>query len=260
MPSYPLNWCWPVCRWGMVTNGGLPLERHWMDAPAVVRFKNPPEALNSITSNRELRNLHACFDDSVGLDDIKRYVGSAKRLDIEQAAALAICQLSQQQAHVALKTVPTIMSRSCMWREASDLEIPPDARAAAVQNKLHQTFELLQQQGLQGDSSLESLTSAILSIRRKRPGQHDCQRLFLPNLLLDSVEWQSPLARQQWQESFRAGRQTDLQLEAGPEVKVVSKRVFGRLSALLGRLAGRQGPAADLHRKIDELGKHHSGW
>ncbi len=236
----------------MVENVGKPLQRG-LDAPCTTSSDIPHGALSSNVSNRELLNLRACFDVSVGLDEIKRYVASSKRLDIEQAAALAICQLPQQQALVALKTIPTILSESCMWREAKDLETLPDTKAAAIQNRLHQISQLLQQQGLQNCSSLENLTLAALSIRRKRPGQQDRQRLFVPNLLLDGLQSQPEAARRQWHETFRRGRQTDLPPEAGRQVKVISKKVFARLSAYLGRLAGDQSPAADLHRKIDEL-------
>ena len=119
---------------------------------------------------------------------------------------------------------------------------------------MQQVRELLWGQDLPDVDSLKPLTLTLLSIRRKRPGQLNHQRLFLPDLLLDSIAWQSPAAREQWQQTFRRGRQTDLQPETDQqEVTIVSKKVFSRLSAYLGRLAGDQSSAAQLQRRVEEL-------
>ncbi|KAK9825232.1 hypothetical protein WJX74_002046 [Apatococcus lobatus] len=242
-------------RWGMVIAGGKPLDRG-LDAPASAA-KLPSEALEGRKTHRELLNLQACFNET-SIDELKKYIVSYKRLDTEQAAALAISQLPEQQALQALKTIPTVVQTSCMWREANDLEAPPDSAAAAVENGLMRLRDLLQAQGLQTFESLQDLTAALMSIRRQRPKHNNKHRLSLPDRLLDSIASFSELQptssfRKIWQQHYKQPQSDLLPGAFRGTIIVVSKKVFSRLQTHLNKLAGDQSPAGKLHRSIDEL-------
>ena len=202
--------------------------------------------------------MQACFD-KTSISELQKYIVSYKRLDLEQAAALAISQLPEQQALQVLKSIPTILSSSCMWREVNDQEAPLDPSAAAAENRLKQLDALLQSQGMQHCDRLQDLTAALMTMRRKRPKHDNKHRLSMPDCLLDSLapfstqEAGSSSLRKQWQEHFKHP-QSDLQPRACRGVaRVVSKKIFSRLQTHLSKLAGDQSQAGKLHRSVDDL-------
>ena len=233
-------------RWGKVCLGGKPQQRLLLTDSLGVQ--------GTRSLSRDLLNQRACFDSRVNLDELKRYIASYKRLDVEQAAALAVCQLTLHQAAVALETVPTMLSTICMWREAADLEAPLEPAAASAERRMKLMRQVLEQQGLQSDETLRDLTAALMQVRRKRPKESNSQRLCLPERLLSAVELEPSTERGSWQESFGNGRQTELQAPSSKfQLKTVSKSIFTCLQTYLGRLAGDQSPAAQLNRNIRAL-------
>lgn len=240
----------------MVTNDGKPLERSLDVAIADASMLPPlatydwPKALTA----RQLVNLQSCTDPQVTATEIKRYINSEKRLDMEQAAAMAVSLLPEHTSEL-LPFLRHMLVGTCMWREDQDFDTSSNSPEAARVARRTTIAALLQklnpQQTVSSDAA--SLTRTLISIRRHRPGLGNTQRLRLPDELLDSDSTLIPRSqRDSWRESYRTGNQAHI---SHADVKVVPKSVFSHLSSHLNRLMLDHSPAACLNREVEQLEK-----
>lgn len=231
----------------MVINNGKPLQRS-LDAPFHDASRPPSQALQPYLGSetmtaRQLLNLQSCTDPQVTAAEIKRYISSEKRLDMEQAAGMAVA-LIPEHTSALLPLLQQITTSACMWREAKDFDTSstsPEAAKAARRNaiapllqKLHwRESKVADSAGLTRTLMQIRLTRTLMQIRRSRPGLGNTQRLRLPDELLDSDSSLSTPQRAFWLETYRGGSQA---ITPNTDTKVVSKSIFSQLSSYLNRM------------------------
>ena len=242
----------------MVLNDGKPLQRSLDVSVNTSRtLSSPPPrpclAPERLTA-RQLLNLQSCTDPQVTAAEVKRYINSEKRLDMEQAAAMAIA-LIPEHISALLPSLHQIFTSACMWREAKDIDTSSNSPESARAARRTAIATLLQRLEFQETelADVASLTRALMQIRRNRPGLGNIQRLRLPEELLDSDSTLLPASqRALWLQTYRSGAQATI---PDTDTRVVSKSVFHQLSSHLNRMLLDPSPAACLNRDIDQLHK-----
>lgn len=238
----------------MVTDNGKPLERSLdvsiaASRPQALEPYYEPEALTA----RQLLNLQCCTDPQVTAAEIKHYISTDKRLDMEQAAAMAV-SLIPEHTSALLPLLHQMITSACMWREAKDFDTSstsPEAARAARRTAIATMLQRLQWKEAEV-ADPASLTRALMQIRRRRPKLGNTQRLRLPEELLDSNSLLPASQRASWQESYRNRAQAII---PDADAKVVSKSIFHQLQCHLNRMLLDPSPTACLNRDIDQLDK-----
>ena len=229
----------------MVENNGRPQARELAQATGLLGRVELSSVPPLLLSTEPGTSYAACHDEAVTLSELKRYIASKKRLDMEQVAAMAVSALPDH-VNKLMPKLEKMLQTSCMWREEADFEAAEDdphaERVAAISSKLRS-------QGLASPQSRLELIRMLMQVRRRRPKLNNTQRLQLPDVFLEMLEL-SPEERCSWQESFRRGQQSRIKDQ---NTIVVCKKTFAFLTAKLHRIQGPSDAVSQLNRAIDKL-------
>lgn len=161
---------------GMVRHNGLPCRRAL------------PDGKTSVADANEA----AIRDPSVTLYELKRYMRSRRRLDLEQAVAMVLSLLPDEDTRVKLARLvgPDMLRGSCMWRVApEDYQTPTAPFEAALESYKGKVQRIMSKYTPADASSTDDreLALLMLRVRRHRPGLGNSQRLRLPQMLLQHL-------------------------------------------------------------------------
>lgn len=267
---------------GMVTNNGEPAARAQyspkIDHSILIDVKARAKRLRilSVAYNdleakypkwRIDNNFEACAL-PVSEEELLRYIASGKRVDTEQAAAMAIGYLAtryesdgpkpkesddfEDSGHsIAQELIndPSIVhmfKNTCMWRQANDLEIFGDPHDVSRREKQRKIFMMLDVDTLHDYNDDLTFTSTLKKIRRKRSKLNNSQHLTLPAAILCTDELE------QWRldKDYRIHRQNPI---PGTDLKVISRAKFISIQRLLHGLEGAHDPTSVYVRDVRTL-------
>ncbi|KAF2800420.1 hypothetical protein K505DRAFT_413026 [Melanomma pulvis-pyrius CBS 109.77] len=149
-------------------------------------------------SNRKLTmfaaNLGSCLAD-VSKDDLKKYVQSRTRFDLEQAAAIVVSAFMNDgrvdDAVRLVKELGTIMATSCMWVEPNVQLATSDGPfvfPASIARKLQQSAASWGME-IPLANSFEELLPLLMRVRRSKPNDR-C--LYIPQWLFEEAGIEAP--------------------------------------------------------------------
>lgn len=224
----------PACKlvptlqtyYGMVKNEGAPRQRNLLPIPEDLRnappmpLKGAPDSSGAIAINfascvverrlpvwstdvsdvgRLQGNVHACCTPDRGIEFMKRIIHSRQRLDLEQAAAVIISSIANDEKingserlvqQLVLGLGSTMLTKSCMWIDSlEDKETVQERKFNRYRDGVQKIIVSKDLTTADTFSGWADIVKVLMRVRRhNRPRR--C--LFLPQWVFDAANIQAP--------------------------------------------------------------------
>ena len=233
-------------------------------------------------------NFQACAQ-PVTKDELINYIRHAKRLDTEQAAAMAIAYIDRALPHngdltdqseidedfemvedddsfekrpddrnatllddlINDPSIGSMLTDTYMWRADSDYELVENSRDAGKARKLRKVQKLLAESSNEQTGQVTITRTTLQTIRRRRPKLDNFQRLAIPEEYLPDRNVE-PKVHENWTH-FYGHNQTPLPNGETSTPTVIPKRKFRKIQRLLYHLNGAQDETSVYIRSVDTL-------
>ncbi|KAI8918970.1 hypothetical protein DFJ77DRAFT_258361 [Powellomyces hirtus] len=222
----------------------------------VVLCSGKPKQRSHITLGSHaalVKNRAACHDHTVSKDELIRYLCADKRLDNEQAAAMALSYVNNVYGNLPelMHSVEHMLTTTHMWRTPEDSWMHGDSNIIATVKKQNMAWQNAKgdrdRWGFDGSfetPSVDELLALLKRVRRIRPGVAVSQRLRFSAPLLKRLHYEE---RRSWAQ--RLSEQDDV-LEDDPIM--LSKINFRRIQRLVMSMYGNGG---DFIRSVRDLSR-----
>ncbi len=216
-------------------------------------------------------NISACCNLEIGLDFMKKNIKALNRLDLEQAAAIVISAVrNDDKIANRAETIPalvnaldhTLLTQSCMWLEADQWSPGAEVEEAKLAGVVGLLRRMLRKRSVSTESSDVSITRDIcdwsvllpllLCVRRCSPRRR-C--LFVPQWIFNSAGVEPPPEFAIWDRRgcVQPGREPNALLEPNSDNIVLSRKAFRALQRRLLRYNRFWKPEIGLRNAIVEL-------
>ena len=159
-------------------------------------------ARSSFEVSKFSANVYACCREDVGLETMKRYIYSRKRLDLEQAAALVLSAIVNDAAIPARDDIVrclinrldcSVLKWSCMW--INDVKEDSSSKFSRFAKYVQRLVESNHAAGVPGLDNMEVLVEVLIKVRRY-PSSDRC--LFIPEWMFKAADIPVPTKFRAW--------------------------------------------------------------
>lgn len=227
------------------------------------RFRN---AHNGLDVERLNANIYGCCDINIDTAFMKRNIDSLMRLDLEQAAAVVISAIRNDDAiadrpeivRSLLKEIqPKVLSHSCMWfknlRTGSANAIQGDKFSGKFSNLATEVRHVIGNKHMIEVGKIHDwspLVQLLLRIRRCSP-QSRC--LFIPEWIFQEANTAPPSEYCVWDSRGRVEKGHEPSLPPTSESIMLTRKEFRRLQRRLLRYSRFWDPTVILRQEIKNL-------
>ena len=217
---------------------------------------------NSPNVKRLKASIYACCNARIDTAFMKGNIDSLLRLDLEQAAAVVISAIgnddgiannSEIVASLVKEIHPTVLSNSCMWFEYSHTNSTKVIQIHKFTHLVTQTRQVIQAKHRidMGDiNDWQSLLPFLLRIRRCSP----CSRcLFIPEWIFHEANTTPPSKFCVWDDQGRAAGGHEPTFAAGSDSIILTRKEYRRVQRRLLRYFRFWDPEVHLRQNIKHL-------
>ncbi|KAF6232606.1 hypothetical protein HO173_009274 [Letharia columbiana] len=222
------------------------------------QFRNP----NDPDVKRLKANIYACCDTQIDIAFMKSNIGSLLRLDLEQAAAVVISAIRNDDGianrseivQSLLKEIhPKVLSHSCMWFEYAHMDSAITIQARKFSHIVTQTRHIIQDKHMveMGECpDWQCLLPLLLRIRRCSPRSR-C--LFIPEWIFREANATPPSEFCVWDKRGRVAAGHEPILAPASDSIVLTRKEFRRVQRRLLRYFRFWDPTLCLRQDIKNL-------
>ncbi len=207
-------------------------------------------------------NIYGCCDTRIDVTFMKRNIESLLRLDLEQAAAVVISAIRNNESianrsdivQSLLKEIhPTVIRKSCMWVEYSHTSSAIAIQARKFSHLVARIRHVIQDKHMvdMGDiHEWSSLIPLLLRIRRCSPRSR-C--LFIPEWIFREAHTDPPSSFCVWDDQGRAAGRHEPTLSPTSDSIILTRKEYRSVQRRLLRYFRFWNPAFSLRRSIKTL-------
>lgn len=224
--------------------------------PQFCSFHNGPDVKRLET------NIYGCCDPRIDIAFMKRNIGSLLRLDLEQAAAVVISAVRNDDVianrseivQALLREInPTVLTHSCMWLEYSEANLAEDIQTRNFSHLVTQTRHVLQDKHMVDMGKVDdwpSLLPFLLRIRRCSPRSR-C--LFIPEWIFREANTTPPSNFRVWDDQGLAAGGHEPMLSPTTDSIILTRKEYRCVQRRLLRYFRFWVPTIRLRQKIKNL-------
>lgn len=207
-------------------------------------------------------NIYGCCDPRVDIAFMKRNIGSLLRLDLEQAAAVVISAIRNddsianrsEMVQALLKEIdPTVLRKSCMWLDYSDTNSAEDIQTCKFSHLVTQIRRILQDKHMVDMGEVDDWTSLLPFLLRIRRSTPRSRCLFIPEWIFREANTAPPSNFRVWDDQGRAQGGHEPVLSSTPDSIILTRREYRCVQRRLLRYFRFWDPEVRLRQRIKKL-------
>ena len=221
------------------------------------------KAYNSPEVKRLKANIYGCCDTQIDIAFMKGNMNSLLRLDLEQAAAVVISAIRNDDGiangsdivQALLKEIdPTVLTDSCMWLdEYSHTNSEKAIQTRKFSHLVTQTRQLIQDKYIVDMSGVRDWTSLIPLLCRIRRCSPRSRCLFIPEWIFREANITPPSEFCVWDDQGRVAGGHEPTLSSTPDSIILTRKEFRRVQRRLLRYFRFWDPTIHLRQNIKHL-------